>query len=55
MYSPSLKEKHIRRLYLLKLAVKKPMTVLVAEAVEQYLNQYQSLIKEVSNEEPTSN
>ena len=56
MYSPKIKEeKYIRLLYKLKLAVGKPMTVLVSEAVEQYLNKHQSLIKEVQNEQQTSN
>ena len=56
MYSPKIKEEnYIRKLYLLKLAVGKPMTVLVSEAVEQYLNKHQSLIKEVQNEHQTSN
>lgn len=57
MYSPKIKEEnYIRLLYRLKLAVGKPMTVLVSEAVEQYLNKHQSLINtEVQNEHQTSN
>lgn len=56
MYSPKIKEEsYIRMLYQLKLAVGKPMTVLVSEAVEQYLTKHQSLLKEVRNEQQTSN
>ena len=38
-YSPKIKEELVRKLYLLKhsLPDKKPMTILVNEAVEQYL------------------
>jgi predicted transcriptional regulator len=37
LYSPRLKGDLIRRLYQLKQKEKKPMTILVNEAVEQYL------------------
>ncbi|MFZ1290200.1 MAG: hypothetical protein WAR79_08915 [Melioribacteraceae bacterium] len=38
MYTPSLSEELIRKLYQLKQVEKRPMTVLINEAVEQYLN-----------------
>ncbi|MDZ7763778.1 MAG: hypothetical protein U5K00_05055 [Melioribacteraceae bacterium] len=56
MYSPNIQGGEVYpHAYRLKLAVGKPMTVLVSEAVEQYLNKHQSLIKEVQNECQTSN
>ena len=38
MYSPKIKEEHVKALYQLKLIEKKPMTVLVFEAIQNYLN-----------------
>ncbi|MFZ1289554.1 MAG: hypothetical protein WAR79_05670 [Melioribacteraceae bacterium] len=38
MYTPALSEVLIRKLYQLKQVEKRPMTVLINEAVEQYLN-----------------
>lgn len=38
MYSPKIKEHHVRALYLLKQQVKKPITHLANEAIAQYLN-----------------
>ncbi len=37
MYSPKVREDLVPRLYRLKLRLNRPMTVLVAEAVEAYL------------------
>ena len=37
MYSPKIKEDHVRKLYQLKQVEKRPMTKLVSEAIEQYL------------------
>jgi hypothetical protein len=37
MYSPKIKEQHVRALYQLKLIVKRPMTRLANEAIAQYL------------------
>lgn len=37
MYSPKVREQQVRRLYLLKQTEKRPMTLLVSEAIEQYL------------------
>lgn len=39
MYSPKLPEKLIRKLYQLKQKTKKPMTMIVKEAVEKYLKE----------------
>lgn len=53
MYSPKVKEEHVRALYQLKQIVKQPMTVLLAEALEEYLKNKQQLIsKENENEDP---
>ena len=49
MYSPKIKEDHVRQLYQLKQVEKKPMTRLVAEALDLYLQLKQSN-KEVPNE-----
>ncbi|MBK8946629.1 MAG: hypothetical protein IPM32_15345 [Ignavibacteriae bacterium] len=38
MYTPALSEELIRKLYQLKQVEKRPMTVLINEAVEMYLN-----------------
>ena len=38
MYSPKIKEQHVRSLYLLKQKVKRPITHLANEAIAQYLN-----------------
>jgi len=38
MYSPKIKEHQVRALYQLKKKVKKPMTVLVEQALNEYLN-----------------
>ena len=55
MYSPKVKEEHVRALYRLKQIVKQPMTVLLAEALEEYLKNKQSLLtKENENENPRS-
>ncbi len=37
MYSPKIKEQHVRSLYQLKQIVKRPMTHLANEAIAQYL------------------
>jgi len=50
MYSPKLKEEHVRALYKLKQIEKKPMTRLVEEALEVYLKLKQQT-KEISNED----
>ena len=38
MYTPKIKETLVRELYQLKLKIKKPMTRLVNEAVQEFLN-----------------
>lgn len=45
MYSPKLPEELVRELYQLKQRIKKPMTVMVKEAVEKYLKEYKLKIK----------
>lgn len=45
MYSPKIKEDHVRALYQLKQIEKTPMTRLVREAIEQYLQKKQITIK----------
>ena len=40
MYQPALRPDQIRRLYYLKLQRRKPMTRLLREAVDQYLQAY---------------
>ncbi len=55
MYSPKLREEHVKALYQLKQALKQPMTKLLAEALEEYLKQKQLLIsKEKENEDSRS-
>lgn len=46
MYSPKIKEEHVRDLYRLKQIVKRPITHLANEAIEQYLNKIQNLKQE---------
>lgn len=46
MYSPKIKEEHVRQLYRLKQIVKRPITHLANEAIEEYLNKIQSLKQE---------
>lgn len=55
MYSPKLPERQVVMLYHLRKQTKKPMTVMVSEAVAEYLTKHQSLLKEVQNEQQTSN
>ena len=53
MYSPKIKEQHVRSLYLLKQIVKRPITHLANEAIEQYLKNISKeiiLIKENNDE-----
>ncbi|MEO8231489.1 MAG: hypothetical protein ABI638_04360 [Ignavibacteriota bacterium] len=51
MYSPKIKEQHVRALYLLKQQVKKPITHLANEAIEQYLkNLSKELIQTKEND-----
>ena len=53
MYSPKIKEQHVRSLYLLKQIVKRPITHLANEAIEQYLKNISKEIiqtKEYSDE-----
>lgn len=40
MYQPSLRPEHIKALYYLKLKLKRPMTVLIREAVDGYLQEH---------------
>jgi hypothetical protein len=55
MYSPKVNEKLVVLLYHLKQKTKKPMTVMVSEAVSEYIIKHKSLLtKEVQNEQ-TSN
>lgn len=49
MYSPKIKEEHVKALYQLKLIEKKPMTVLVNDALTIYLKM-KSNQKENTNE-----
>ena len=49
MYTPKLREDLVRKLYRMKLSVRKPMTILLAEAVEDYLNR--NLKQEADNAE----
>lgn len=52
MYSHRVKESHVKALYRLKQIVRKPMTHLVEDAIEQYLKQLSNeLIKEMENKE----
>jgi len=46
MYSPKLPEEMIRELYQLKQKIKKPMTVMVKEAVAKYLKEKRKEIAE---------
>lgn len=46
MYSPKIKEEHVRDLYRLKQKVKRPITHLANEAIEQYLSRIQELKQE---------
>ncbi|WKZ69156.1 MAG: hypothetical protein QY331_14440 [Melioribacteraceae bacterium] len=55
MYSPKIKEEYVPLLYQLKQKVKKPMTVLVSEAIAEFLTKHQSLIKENQDEKYPSN
>lgn len=48
MYSPKIKEQHVRALYLLKQVVKKPITHLANEAIAQYLK---NISKEIIQKE----
>ena len=51
MYSPRIDEKHVRKLYLLKMSyislnVKKPMTEMVKEALNEYIpNAVKAILK----------
>ncbi|MBU1101942.1 MAG: hypothetical protein KKA84_16215 [Bacteroidetes bacterium] len=51
MYTPKLPDSQVRQLYRLKQVVRKPMTVLIKEAVDQYLKQYPEIIKEATDNE----
>ena len=53
MYTPALSEELIRKLYQLKQVEKRPMTVLINEAVEQYLNNKSNNIRRENNEKET--
>ena len=46
MYSPKIKEEHVKDLYRLKQIVKRPITHLANEAIEHYLNKIQKLKQE---------
>ena len=51
MYSPKIKEQHVRSLYQLKQIVKRPITRLANEAIEQYLkNISKEIIQTKENE-----
>ena len=49
MYTPNLPEALVRRLYQLKLKRKRPMTLLIAEAVEIYLNEQEQKLNAGGN------
>lgn len=44
MYSPKVKDAHVRRLFRIRVALRRPMTQLVAEAVEAYLTQKEAAL-----------
>ena len=44
MYSPKVKDAHVRRLFRIRLALRCPMTQLVAEALEAYLTQQEAAL-----------
>ena len=44
MYSPKVKDAQVRRLFRIRLAVRRPMTQLVAEALEAYLIQQEAAL-----------
>jgi len=52
MYSPKIKEQHVRALYLLKQQVKKPITHLANEAIAQYLK---NISKDVIQQKENNN
>ena len=52
MYSPKIKDHHVKALYRLKQIVRRPMTHLVEDAIEQYLKQLNiQSIKEMETKE----
>lgn len=52
MYSPKIKDHHVKALYRLKQIVRRPMTHLVEDAIENYLTQLSNeLIKEMETKE----
>ena len=53
MYSPKIKEQHVKALYRLKLIVKRPITKLVDDAIEEYLNKL--AIQLLTEKEKTDN
>ena len=40
MYQPALRQEQIKALYYLKLQIKRPMTQLIRDAVDQYLKEH---------------
>lgn len=52
-YTPRISENHLSRLYKLKHSqkVKKPITVLVREAIEEYLNKIENLNNDEAKDE----
>ena len=50
MYQPALRPDQITRLYYLKLQRRKPMTRLLREAVDQYLQAHAGEIKQLKKE-----
>ena len=54
MYSPKIKEEHVRELYRLKQILKRPITHLANEAIEQYLNKIE-MIKQQKEKEVKTN
>lgn len=52
MYSPKIKDHHVKALYRLKQVVRRPMTHLVEDAIEQYLKKLSNeLIKQMENKQ----
>ena len=52
MYSPKIKDHHVKALYRLKQILRRPMTHLVEDAIEQYIKQLSNeLIKEMETKE----
>jgi len=45
MYSPKVREYHVQKLYKLKQVCKKPMTKLLAEALQKYLEEQEAINK----------